>query len=303
MNQETDYMNRRFYWTKTWGAPDVPDYDALALSHEGTRDRILGYIQPRDIVVYLTSDAKESDPMLRGRLAGAVEIADPVQKVDVESLRPGVRRPPEHYRDGDGRFRWPYGIALSRTWVFIEQESNDTLIPDHADKGIQGAASIHEMRSEEIGRLMSLNIREQVKDEATKELPFQGSLHRPWRQKAGVRAPATVDPGTHLYIAQIYDAHGLTFKVGSGKAEERIEDLNRYRRLTQGEAKWSERSSSQFATVAGARTAEDFILFEAKKAGYGSKDHSEFLVGISSRDLNALYAKAIEIGLAVDAEE
>lgn len=241
--------------------------------------------------------------MLRGRLAGAVEIADPVREVDVESLRPGAKRPIEHYRPGDGRFRWPYGIAVSRTWVFIEQESNNTLIPDHADKGMQGAASIHEMRPEEIGRLMSLEVREQVKDEATEKLPFQGSLHRPWRQKSGIRAPANVDPGTNLYIAQIYDAHGLTFKIGSGKAAERIEDLNRYRRLSQGEAKWSEKTSSQFATVAGARAAEDFILHEAKKAGYGSKDHSEFLVGISIRDLNALYSKAIEIGLAVDAAD
>lgn len=296
-------MSRRYYWTKTWGAPDVPEYDALALSHEGTRRRILRYLQPGDIVVFLTSDAKESDPMLRGRLAGAVEIADPIQEVDVESLRPDGKRLPEHYREGDGRFRWPFGIAVSRTWVFIEQESNDTLIPDHPDKGMQGAASIHEMRPEEIGRLMSLSVREQVREEATEKLPFQGSLRRPWRQKAGMRASASVDPGRHLYIAQIYDAHGLTFKIGSGKAAERIEDLNRYRRLSQGEAKWSERSSSQFATVAGARAAEDFILMEARKAGHGSKDHSEFLVGISSRDLNSLYSKAIEIGLAVDAAE
>ncbi|MEO9629686.1 MAG: hypothetical protein ABJG14_04540 [Sulfitobacter sp.] len=42
---------------------------------------------------------------------------------------------------------------------------------------------------------------------------------------------------------------------------------------------------------------------EAKKAGYGSGDHSEFLIGISSRDLNVLYSKAIEIGLALDAED
>lgn len=220
-----------------------------------------------------------------------------------KSLRPDMKRPPEHYRAGDGRFRWPYGIAVSRTWSFIEQESNDTLIPGHALKGMQGAASIHEMRPEEIGRLMSLNVREQVKGDATAKLPFQGSLHRPWHQKAGMRGPANVNPGTHLYIAQIYDDYGLTFKVGSGKAADRIEELNRYRRLTQGEAKWSERSSSQFATVSGARAAEDFILLEAKKAGYGSDDHSEFLVGISNRELNALYSKAIEIGLAVDAEE
>jgi hypothetical protein len=34
-----------------------------------------------------------------------------------------------------------------------------------------------------------------------------------------------------------------------------------------------------------------------------SKDHSEFLVGISIRELNALYSKAIEIGLVVDSDE
>ena len=196
----------------------------MALSPAGTRQRILSYIQPGDIVVYLTSDAKESDPMLRGRLAGAVEIADPVEEVDGESMRPDIKRPAEHCRGGDGRFRWPYGIAVSRTWTFIEQESNDTLIPDHADKGMQGAASIHEMRPEEIGRLMSLNVRERVKGEDTAKLPFQGSLHRHWRQKAGIREAANVNPGSQLYIAQIYDTHGLTFKVGSGKAADRIKD-------------------------------------------------------------------------------
>ena len=79
--------------------------------------------------------------------------------------------------------------------------------------------------------------------------------------------------------------------------------LNRYRCLIQGEAKWSERSSTQFATVAGVRVAEDYILLEAKKAGYGTDDHSEFLVGISSRDQDALYSEAIEIGYAADAED
>ena len=54
-----DRMKRHYYWTKKWGAPDIPKYDAIALSHEKTRERILEFIQPGDIVIYLTSDGKE----------------------------------------------------------------------------------------------------------------------------------------------------------------------------------------------------------------------------------------------------
>lgn len=294
-------MGPAFYWTKTWGAPDVPAYDALALSHEKTRKRILEYINPGDIVVYLTSDGKEADPMRRGRLAGAVEIADPLTEVDVESLRPGLKRPPEHYR-ADGRFRWPFGIAVSRCWVFIEKESNDTLIPNHADLRMQGAATIHPMREAEVARLMTLEVREVVEGEKAPTLPFSGSLQRPWRQKAGFRPGGEVQPGTKLYIAQIADHYGLTFKVGSGKPDERLQEMNRYRRGSKGEMLWSIKSVYEFATVAAARAAEDYILLEAKKAGYGSIDHSEFLVGISHRDLNALYSESIKVGLAKDAE-
>lgn len=171
-------MSRRYFWTKTWGAPGFPEHEALALSEESTRQRILKYIQPGDIVVYLTSKQKEADPQRSGRIAGAVEIAHPLRKVDVEPLLDGSR-PPEDYRERDGRFRWPYGIAVSRTWSFIEQESNDTLIPDHAGKGIQGAKDIHEMRPEEIDRLMPLSAIELVKGKASQELSFEDSLHRP----------------------------------------------------------------------------------------------------------------------------
>lgn len=131
VKEECEPMNRRYYWTKTWGAPDIPKDDALALSHEKTRERILEYINPRDIVIYLTSDGKEADPMLHGRLAGAIEITSPLVRVDVEHLRPDQKNRPEHYRE-DGRYRWQYGIAVSRCWSFVEQEQTDTLIPDHA---------------------------------------------------------------------------------------------------------------------------------------------------------------------------
>jgi hypothetical protein len=292
-------MARNYFWTKTWGAPDKPKHDALALSHQRTRERILEYIRPGDIVVYLTSDGKEADPMLRGRLAGAVEIADPVEIVDVESLRPGVRRPPEHYRE-DGRFRWPYGIAVSRCWGFIEQEQNDTLIPNHADLRMQGAATIHPMEPEEIGRLMALEVREVVEGEEPSRLPFSGSLQRPWRQKARRREGADVEPGTELYIALIADGHGLTFKVGSGKTEERLRALNAYRRGSEGEVLWSIKSKYEFASVEAARAAEDYILEKGKAAGHGSPDNREFLIGITMRSINELFSEAIVVGLAED---
>lgn len=295
-------MARSYYWTKTWGAPDIPKHDALALSHQKTRDRILEYIQPGDIVVYLTSDGKEADPMLRGRLAGAVEIANPLVKVDVESLRPELMRFPEHYRE-DGRFRWPYGIAVSRCWRFIEQEQNDTLIPNHANFGLQGAATIHPMEPEEIGRLMALEVTEVIDGEEPIKLPFSGSLQRPWRQKEGRREGADVHPGTELYIAHIADNHGLTFKIGSGKADDRLIEMNRYRRGSKGEILWSMKSRYEFSTVEAARAAEDYILKMGKEAGYGSTDHSEFLVGISARKINELYSKAIELGLHEDDQQ
>lgn len=294
-------MSMNYYWTKTWGAPDVPEYDGLALSHEGYRAKILEYIQPGDIVLYLTSDAKEADPMLHGRLAGAVQIADPIETIDIEFRRPGIKRPAEHYRK-DGKFRWPFGIAISRSWKFIDQVSNDVLIPDHADYKMQGAATIHPMSHDQIAQLMSLQVREVIRDGKSERLPFAGSLKRPWHQKAGPRAATVIDPGCELYIACIADSHGLTYKVGSGKASERVAELNKYRRGSLGEMLWSKQSSYEFDSVEGARAAEDYILAEAKIAGHGSKDHSEFLVGISNKELNMLYGKAIEIGVAKDQE-
>lgn len=70
-------MDRRFFWTKVWGDPDVPAHDALAFNHESTRDDVLATILPGDIIVYLISDATEADSMMRGRVAGAVEVAEP----------------------------------------------------------------------------------------------------------------------------------------------------------------------------------------------------------------------------------
>jgi hypothetical protein len=299
--EKTGEIGMNYYWTKTWGAPDVPEFDGLALSHEGYRANILEFIQPGDIVLYLTSDAKEADPMLHGRLAGAVQIADPIKAIDIGFQRPGIKRPAEHYRK-DGRFRWPFGIAISRSWTFIDQVSNSDLIANHGTYGMQGAATIHPMSQDQIAKLVCLQVREVTKDGTAERLPFAGSLKRPWHQKAGTRASTVIDPGRELYIAWIADHHGLTYKIGSGKASERVAELNMYRRGSLGEMLWSKHSSYEFDSVDGARAAEDHILAEAKKAGYGSKDHSEFLVGITNKELNALYGAAIEIGLAKDQE-
>lgn len=291
--------DRRFFWTKVWGRPDSPSHDALAFNSERTRDAVMAAACPGDIVVYLTSDATEADPMMRGRVAGAVEISDPPEPVMVEDLRKDGRTRAEDYRQ-DGRFRWPYGIKVARAWRVVDQESNDALIPDHASKGIQGAATIHPMRPDEAQRFRRLRVVEQVEGEANEREPFSTSLRRPWRQKAGLRAGSEVMPGCQLYIAVIYDTHGLTYKVGSGKSEERLEELNRYRRSHQGEARWSIFQAWDFASVDGARAAEDHLIARAHALGHGSKDHGEFLIGIEMPQLAELSEEAVGIGQAAD---
>lgn len=293
-------MERRFYWTKVWGAPGDPAHEALAFNSEKTRDDCLAILRPGDIVVFLTSDKTEADPMVRGRVAGAAEVADPPEPVMVEEIRGEGRTRPEDFRD-DGRFRWPYGITVSRTWHAIDQEANNALIPDHASKGIQGAATLHAMSVEDVARLMRLRVVEQVEgEEAVDRLPFSSSLRRPWRQKAGMRAGAEVVPGTELYIALIHDAHGTTFKVGSGKAAERLAALNLYRRGSQGEMLWSMHQSWEFDTVEAARAAEDHIIARAREMGFGSLDHPEFIVKIPMKTLAQLFDEALAVGLAVE---
>jgi len=291
-------IERRFYWTKVWGAPGVPAHEALAFNSEKTRDDVLAILRPGDIIVFLTSDKTEADAMMRGRVAGAAEVADPPAPVMVEEIRGEGRTRPEDFRD-DGRFRWPYGITVSRTWRTVDQESNNVLIPDHATKGIQGAATIHEMRAEDVAGLMRLRVEEQVLgDETVDRLPFSSSLRRTWRQKAGERAGSEVVPGTEFYVALIHDGHGTTFKVGSGKADERIDALNLYRRPSQGEILWTKYHHWLFDTVEAARAAEDYLLSRARDMGYGSPDHSEFILGISMKMLAQLFDESVEVGLA-----
>jgi hypothetical protein len=55
-----------------------------------------------------------------------------------------------------------------------------------------------------------------------------------------------------------------------------------------------------FQTVSAARAAEDFIVEQAVKAGLISKDHGEFIVGITFTNLKQLFSEAVEIG---DADE
>ena len=294
-------MDRRFFWTKVWGAPDVPAHDALVFNHESTRDDVLATILPGDIIVYLTSDATEADSMMRGRIAGAVEVAEPPEPVMVEQLRDNRNRP-EDFRK-DGRFRWPFGITLSRTWKVIDQEANDALVPDHAALGIQGAATIHSMRPAEVQRFLRLRAVENVDGESPDRQPFSASLRRPWHQKAGARAGSDVQPGSQFYVSVIVDGHGTTFKVGSGKADDRLVALNQYRRPSQGENMWSMYQVWDFMTVDAARTAEDYMLAHATEMGFGSKDHSEFIVGISMAQLADLFSEAVECGVQRDTKD
>ena len=120
---------------------------------------------------------------------------------------------------------------------------------------------------------------------------------RPWHQKAATRASVDVQPGRELYVACISDRHGVTFKVGSGKSEDRIKELNCYRRPSQGEIAWAfvEGMRHEFPTFEQARQAEDYILDSAHRLGFGSSDHGEFLIHIEVSLLRSLFFEAVTI--------
>ena len=282
-----------FYWTKVWGRPREPAGEALLFNSEATRDAAVSILTPGDIVVYLTSDAAQAERSMRGRVAGAVEIHG--EPVLAEALGIVERARPEDFRE-DGRFRWPYGITISRAWRALDAEANDNLIPGHKDLGIQSAATIHPMRPDEVARFKMLRVVERTEDGDSDRLPFASSLYRPWHQHEGYREGGEVAPGSDVYVAVISDAFGMTFKVGSGKVEERLTELNRYRRPSQGETIWKKILSYSFRTPEAARAAEDHILVEAHRGGFWSRDHSEFLVGIDFNQVKGLFNAAVKVG-------
>jgi hypothetical protein len=285
-----------FYWTKVWGQPGDPSEEALLFNAKSYRDRAQSLLHSGDIVVYLTSDATHADPAFKGRVAGAVEVVgNPVMAKDMGIIDCAL---PEHFRE-DGSFRWPYGLTIGRSWRVLDTESNDNLIKDHATKKLQGAAFIHLMRPEEVGRFLSLRVEEQGTD-ITKQDVFRVSLKRPWRQKQGLRASSEVNPGTDLYVAWIADSHGITVKIGSGQHQDRIAALNQYRRPSQGEHLWALAKGLlyEFPTVEGAREAEDYLLAKAKEEGFGSPDHNEFLTDVPLERLSQLFGDAVSAALA-----
>lgn len=280
-----------FYWTKVWGQPGNPSEDALLFNAKSYRDRAQNLLTEGDIVVYLTSNATHADSAFKGRVAGAVEVSG--EPVMAEDLGITDRALPEHFKD-NGTFRWPYGLTINRSWQVLDMEANDNLIKNHAEKGLQGASSIHEMRPEEISRFQSLRVQEVSKENTVEEV-FSVSRKRPWHQKAGTRGAAEVNPGTYLYVAWIMDTHGMTVKVGSGKYKDRIAALNTYRRPSQGEHLWSLAKGLlyEFPTVEDARKAEDYMLNKAQQEGYSSQDHSEFLIDISLERLTELFGETV----------
>ena len=288
-----------YFWTKVWSRPSAPERDALLFRFSGWRDRSLAMLSPGDIVVYLTSDATESDPMVRGRVAGAVEIAgEPILAADVGL----TENPPATHLNEEGRYRWPYAITIRRAWHVLDTQSNDELIPGHGAVGRQGAATIHPMDANEVRRFRALRVEEQVTGQTPGAQIFSAAHRRPWRQKAGEREAAMVDPGCQLYAAIIADEHGMTVKVGSGKSAERLEVLNRYRRPSQGETLWAIGKGfvHDFETPDGARAAEDHLLARARAEGFVSRDHGEFLVGLPMRRLRELFAAAVEAGMEIE---
>ncbi|MCE6959313.1 hypothetical protein LAZ40_09645 [Cereibacter sphaeroides] len=296
------------FWKKVWGPPRSPSRTMLAFNSEANRRHAQGLLVPGDIVVFLTTNENAANANFRGHVCGAVEIEG--REVLAEDLGiPDLSREVD-FRE-DGTFRWPFGLSVSRCWQVLGRKRNDWLIPDHATYGIQAAARIHPMDEIQARRFRACDVVEVLEEGEAEREVFRESLRRPWRQKAGERQGAEVRPGTELYVARIVDLPKggvvrtvtTTYKVGSGKPEERLAALNLYRRPSCGEPLWNlvPELRHEFRTSDGARDAEDHLLREAKALGHASPDHSEFLQGIGPQDLARLFEAAVKAGQARDA--
>ena len=289
---------QRFFWTKTWGAPAAPHLDALTFFLESRRDDALRQLRPGDVVVYLTTTDSYADPRFRGAVAGAVEIEG--KPIMVEEIGLPNRAPPDHFND-DGEYRWRYAITIRRSWRAVEVLRNDDIIPDHADRNMQGALSIHPVPPSGAGRIERLRMVEITAEGETEAMRLSEFRPRPPRQVAGPRAGGEVDPGCDLYVAMIL-SHGLTFKIGSGHSKDRLADLNHYRRPSMKEETWQFALGlvHTFETPDAARDAEDHLLAAGKARGFGSPDHSEFLI-CDVRDVKLLFDAVVEHGRESDA--
>lgn len=289
---------QRFFWTKVWGAPGAPEDDALTFAHPKQREDALALLRPGDVVVFLTSDVGEADPVFRGLVSGAVEIEG--ERITAEELGLVAKAPPSH-RNKTGEYRWPWGITISRAWRAVEKLRNDEIAADHARLGLHGAATVHPLEPSGMGRVERLRMEEVTRDGASAPKRLIEFRPRPPRQVAGPRAGGEVDPGTELYVAVLIRP-AVTFKIGSGHAAERLRHLNHYRRPFQGEDVWSIPSglTYRFETPDAARDAEDHLLEGGKARGFGSPDNSEFLI-CGMNDLKALFNEAVEHGRDADA--
>ena len=291
MNPEVLPAHPRYYWTKVWGLPTMPAAEGLMFNSPGVRDRAAEILRAGDIVVFLASESAQSDPLVRGFVSGIVEIEGNL--VTAEELGLPERARQEDFKE-DGRYRWPWGISVSRVWHVTDREGNDTLVPEHRETGIRGAVTVHPMAPASVARLQKLRATEIVNGRPSDPLPFVTCLRKTFFQKEHGRIGTNVTPGSEVYVAVIIDSNGLTFKVGSGKTDDRLEQLNLYRRPSQGEMLWSILMRMDLGDVSMARKAEDQILAAAASRGQISPDHSEFVVGMTMEELKAVFAAAID---------
>jgi len=127
----------------------------------------------------------------------------------------------------------------------------------------------------------------------TKPVPFATSLKRPWREKEGERSSIHVSPGTDLYVAVVSDSFGTTFKVGSGKADDRFFQMNLFRRGSLNEPLWAIILRCEFETVEKARSAEDRMIAAIHAQNFSLPDHNELAHGISFEEMKVLFNEAV----------
>lgn len=87
----------------------------ITFSDPGTRDKVLRLAKPRDRILYVAVDNKNSSEKDQGKVLGMAEIGR--SKVNTLDIVTDIGSIPSEYFI-NGKFRWPEAIPMLRAWRF-----------------------------------------------------------------------------------------------------------------------------------------------------------------------------------------
>jgi hypothetical protein len=197
--------------TKVWGL-SVP-CGPLQFSTAGWRDNARDILMPGDLVVVVGTKGEQTNQELQGRALG---IMEPTTEI-VSTLDFDLETRVSDF-DGEGNYRWPYGLLNLRAWEFLAPP----LFEDISSRrfGMDAASGIVPLMADEAQRIDGLQrrsvellapIRAIARIEGEETARRRGAPP-PTTKRTGVmhyrRAPA------YTYLMEIERAPTNTFKIG-----------------------------------------------------------------------------------------